>query len=554
MFRALSAFRLTLPVEIRVQARAVGRSLAASVGFAAVMAGSLVAQNKTKVSVDVAKPLTLLYSTSIGMGFEVSDGKALDPATTQLLRDAGVTLLRYPGSGAAGLYHWSAGTLSNPYTKDKAPYWPPQNGFPATASTLDGLGTALVAVNYGSNLDGSGGGEPTEAAAWVAYANGSPSSAQAIGKDSKGNDWKTVGYWASLRAAIVLANDDGLNALRIGHPRPLGIQLWTIGSEVWNNGFYGKAHVAEPDLHAGPVESAKDLGSHGSDARLGPTTYGAAVVQFAKAMKAVDSSIFIGASMVAPPTGDDNLGKNWNANVLKAACASMDFAAVSFVEGGATLSPDYKRMNENELLLSALATDYQALTHDLLDKYKKFCPAGKTPPLAVTNMGVQTWPKVDKPVAIGLFAADAMATLIEAGAYTVVWSPAHSVHFLDSDNNAPKPAYYGLRLLHLIAPKAGDSFVTATSQLPTLAVHAVKRADGGLGLLFINKDLQQSVTVKVSIAGFNVGTKGTRYDYGQESVKNNAGVAESPIDNLGSSFTIQIPLYSMSAVVIPKAQ
>ena len=550
MFVAASPFHLSLPLKF---ARAgMARRFVVSACFAALAVASSPAENKTKVSVDVAKPMTLLYSTSIGAGFEVSDGKALDPATTQLLRDAGVTLLRYPGSGATGLFHWSTGSISNPYTKDKAPYWPPQNGFPAAAAVADGLGTALVAVNYGSNLDGSGGGEPAEAAAWVAYANGSPSSTQPIGKDSKGNDWKTVGYWASLRASVVLATDDGLNALRIGHARPLGIQLWTIGSEVWNSGFYGKSHAAEPDLHAGPVENSKEWGSHDSDARLGPAAYGAAVVQFAKAMKAVDSSIFIGASLVAPPTSDDKLGRNWNGDVLKSACANMDFAAVSFVEGGATLPPDYKKMDETELLLYALAKDYQELTRDLLEKYKRFCPAGKTPPLAVTNMGVQTWPKVDRPVAVALFAADAMARLIEAGAYSVVWSPMHSPHFLDDD--APKPAYNGLKLLHLIAPKAGDSFVAAESQLPTLAVHAVKRADGGLGLLFINKDFQQSVTVKVSIAGFNVGTKGTRYDYGPESVKNNAGIAEAPMDNLGTSFTIQIPLYSMSAVVIPKAQ
>ena len=32
---------------------------------------------------------------------------------------------------------------------------------------------ALITVNYGMNSLGTGGGEPKEAAAWVAYANGS---------------------------------------------------------------------------------------------------------------------------------------------------------------------------------------------------------------------------------------------------------------------------------------------------------------------------------------------------------------------------------------------
>ena len=128
------------------------------------------------------------------------------------------------------------------------------------------MGTAIVSVNYGTNADGTGPGEPAEAAAWVAYANGSPSNTQAIGKDSKGNDWKTVGYWAGLRAGSPLPTDDGFNQLRIGHAAPLGILLWTIGNEPWNNGFYGQGHTPgsdadttgkygqaaspEPDLHA----------------------------------------------------------------------------------------------------------------------------------------------------------------------------------------------------------------------------------------------------------------------------------------------------------------
>lgn len=131
----------------------------------------------------------------------------------------------------------------------------------------------MITVNYGSNLNGDGGGEPAEAAAWVAYMNGKPDNPQVIGKDSKGNEWKTVGYWASLRASAPLATDDGFNALRIKHPAPIGILLWTVGFEPWNNGFYGQARTLgsdadnsgkyhesgspEPDLHLGLVPTSR---------------------------------------------------------------------------------------------------------------------------------------------------------------------------------------------------------------------------------------------------------------------------------------------------------
>jgi hypothetical protein len=134
-----------------------------------------------------------------------------------------MTSMRFPGNSRIdALYHWSTGSVINPYTNDRAPAFATERKFPAAAPVIDQLGTALITVNYGSNLNGDGGGEPVEPA-WVAYVKGKPDGTQAIGKDSKGNDWKTVGYWASLRASAPLATDDGYHALRIKHPNPMGI-------------------------------------------------------------------------------------------------------------------------------------------------------------------------------------------------------------------------------------------------------------------------------------------------------------------------------------------
>jgi len=101
--------------------------------------------------------------------------------------------------------------------------------------------------------------------------------------------------------------------------------------------------------------------------------------------------------------------------------------------------------------------------------------------------------------------------------------------------------------------RPGDVFVGATSQLDTLAVHAVKR-DGGLGLLLINRDQARSVTVAVSVAGYNYAAKGTRYDYGKLTIDAGKSITESPIDNLGATFTVEVPRYGITALVIPKAQ
>ena len=373
------------------------------------------AQLKTKVSVDPSQSKAVLYTTSIGIAADRWEQNAYDPATLQLLQEAGFTNLRFPGNnGIDALYHWSTGTITNPYTDDRAPAFPREKQFPAVVPVIDKLGTAIVSVNYGTNLDGSGGGEPAEAAAWVAYANGSPSNSQAIGKDSKGNDWKTVGFWASLRAATPLATDDGYNHLRIGHAAPLGILLWTVGNEPWNNGFYGQGHnpgsdadtsgkygeaaSPEPDLHDGKVKSSRDWGRHQSDAKVGPAAYGAAVVEYVKAMKAVDPKILVGAFVMQPPyaADADQRGKNWNASVLKAACASMDFSAAAFWEGKGAEPTLVDNVDEEDLLMLArdpmdvknhfpggngLHYDYTQLARDLVEKYKKFCPSNHMPPL-----------------------------------------------------------------------------------------------------------------------------------------------------------------------------
>jgi hypothetical protein len=547
------------------------------------------AQLKTTVHVDPTKGIAVLYTTSIGVAGDRWDPKAFDAPTLKLLQDAGITSLRFPGNnGIDALYHWSTGAITNPYTNDRAPAFAPERKFPAIAPVIDKLGTALITVNYGSNLDGTGGGEPAEAAAWVAYTNGKPGNTQAIGKDSKGNDWKTIGYWASLRAATPLPTDDGFNALRIGHPESMGILLWTVGFEPWNNGYYGQGHTLgsdadttglygqagspEPDLHLGPIATSRDWGRHSENPKAGPQVYGAAVVEFAKAMKAVDPTILVGAALTLPvtTTGDNSpnpMGKNWNAGVLKAACASMDFGAITLFEGKGA-PPDFNiNIDEDDLLrgardtldqtkyfnASALNHDYALLVVDLREKYKKLCPAGHTPPLAITNIGIMPWLPPKNPVVHGLYIADATATMVENGVYAVEWAPVHAASpLLLDNNNQPRPAYFGLKLLHQLA-HVGDTFVTASTPLDRLSVHAVKRRDGGLGLMFINKDPIQSITATVTVDGYNFAAKGTRYDWGKPGSEAGTGIAEAPLDGLGGTFTVVVPRYSITALVIPKS-
>jgi hypothetical protein len=58
------------------------------------------------------------------------------------------------------------------------------------------------------------------------------------------------------------------------------------------------------------------------------------------------------------------------------------------------------------------------------------------------------------------------------------------------------------------APPDYNIFVTISSPMELLVVHAVKRRDGGLGLLLINGDVNQSITATITVDGYNFATKG----------------------------------------------
>ena len=144
----------------------------------------------------------------MGVHTSVYDANMQLPTTPDYLKAAGVKSLRYPGGSYADLYHWSKHTGT--YTPavgagSNTIFVAPDTNFGAFLLFMEKVGAnALITVNYGMNSLGTGGGEPKEAAAWVAYANGSPSSTVSIGADSKGTNWQTVavlGEPARRRAA-----------------------------------------------------------------------------------------------------------------------------------------------------------------------------------------------------------------------------------------------------------------------------------------------------------------------------------------------------------------
>jgi len=524
----------------------LARSVSSVVLTAALGCGCEAGWGQIQITVDVAKPINVLTSQTMGVYTQAGDTDLLTTQTLGALRAAGLNTLTYPTgwNSVSNLYHWSTNRMTPKAGNANAPMNPYMDGgndFGHFALAMQKFGlSTIIHVNYGSNAKGTGGGEPKEAAAWVAYANGSPTDAKAIGADSTGEDWKTVGYWASLRAAAPLASDDGYNFLRISHPEPLHIMLWQVGEDMASNGYYGGEHKGTLDLHAPYPAAAADNERRRRVKELSPTFYGEQVVAFSTAMKAVDPGIQVGASLTAPTI--DTWAADWNASVLKAACKDIDFVAFAW-HPGTTLPPDWKTLDDGSVLSSPASQLPQIFTEALYED-KKACPAGKTPRVVLSEFSPISWATMQTPIVSGLFAAEAFGALAEAGISNSSWFQLREGGIFDKEGK-PTAAYYGAQMLHIVANKPGDAFVTATGARPSLVALGTRRKDGVVGVLLTNHDPKQAQQVKISIAGAELAGGGMRFEYSPTQQAKGAGPERSEIKADGNSVTVTVPAYGM---------
>jgi hypothetical protein len=531
-----------------------------------------------KVTVQMDKPRTFMAPRAMAINASVADSHLMDPALPALLRGSGITTLRYPGGAFADNFHWSTNKPSNSQSSIAQQHsgFAPGTDFGQFVHLIDQVGTTVITVNYGSNQEGTGGAEPGEAAAWVAYANGSPTDTSVIGKDSTGVDWQTVGYWASLRASQPLPTDDGKNFLRIAHVQPLNVKYWEVGNEVYKNGYYG-GEGQELDLHAPYPKDAKENDKQRrKNANLSPAAYGKALLVYSKAMKAVDPRIKVGASLDSPvPNSWDiqewtldpisgkstqngkfqkaqDSGLDWDRNVLQVAGKDIDFVALHWNTGNTTETSGWKEL-DNAGLLNAPHDELPAIAAGLLDLFHKYCGQNvQNIQLLVTDVGPRAFIKVTDESVVGLFAADAYLSSIETGAANIDWSDLHNGTFL-SDQNKPGSVYFGLQMTHNLM-NFNESLVMATSSHSLLSAHAASHKNGSLSLMLINKDPKNAATVKVTVEGGKLAGPGMRFDYGKSSPVADKAVAGNQIDDVGNNFTVTIPPYTITDLLIPPAK
>ncbi|MBB4715632.1 LPXTG-motif cell wall-anchored protein [Streptomyces luteogriseus] len=285
-----------------------------------------------------------------------------------------------------------------------------------------------------------------------------------------------------------------------------GVKYWEIGNEVYGNGHYSNGKGWETDTHADKS----------------PKEYGKNLVAYAKAMKAVDPTVKIGAVLTTPGGWPDKEkapgdSADWNNTVLSIAGSSIDFVIVHWYPGG--------KSTADLLNTPSKIAGVTAELRSLIAKYAGSRAASVE--IAVTETDAEFSPVLTSQAA-ALFAPDTYMTWFEQGATHVDWWNLHNgsgeapttVHGetdyqdggilsagtcaggrCEPPRETPFPTYWGIRSLTALA-KPGDTMVKSSSGNSSVAVHAVRSSNGGLNVMLINKSPKNAAQVSLSYAGF----------------------------------------------------
>jgi autotransporter-associated beta strand protein len=525
-------------------------------------------------TVNAANVLHSVSPNMIGINSVWWDSNDVSSQTQQMTTAAGIKLYRFPGGSSSDQYHFN---VSNNFNDTVAITTPQFGQFTAQAG-----GSGIITLDYGS-------GSPQEAAAELAYLQGSPSDTAVIGNgiewmgsDTTGQwqtvNWNTVGYWASLRAATPLAQNDGLNFLRIKHPAAFtAIKYWEVGNEE-----YGSWEV---DHHgtAGP-------GGASTGAQHDPATYVAFAQQFAALAAPITANAGLPAVSIGIDSGDPTGGgdKNWTKNVLAAGLAvgfvPNFISDHSYMQGPGNESDSFLLNNTVSYAPSILDWSTRCAAYQSLLQQTVGSQAASVQLMATEFNSVYSDPgKQSTSLVNGLFVANSLGSMLISGYVgSTMWDLRNG--WDTTKNNSPKlygwrnggdygalgsgssapatgsyvayPNYFAFQLLSKIAT-AGGQVVAASTSYSDLNVYAVTQSNGDLALLVINTNPATAITDQFSIAGFQPSGAAQLWQYGktQDTAQSQTVNGASSLVNLnttltmnGSSFSYSFPAYSMTVL------
>jgi alpha-N-arabinofuranosidase len=458
------------------------------------------------IHVDATNIKRTVDARLFGLNAAVWDDQFNTATTRSLLSANGTRLLRFPGGSLSDEYHWRTNTtLNNTFQ------W--ATNFDAFAGVTLALNAqAVITANYGT-------GTPQEAADWVRYAN------------------FTRGY---------------------------GFKYWEIGNECYGSW--------ETDSRPRPHD---------------PYSYAVAARDYITAMRAADPTIKIGVVVVNGEESYRNYSDHPATNPRTGQTHNGWTPVLLQTLHSFGVTPDfviYHRYDQNPggeddagLLQSSKswandAADLRQQLNDYLGGQAAQVELVCTETNSVSSQpGKQTTSLVN-----GLFYADNFGQILQTEFVTRMWWDLRNGqetknnnnpllygwrtvgdYGLVSGSNEPYPTYFASKLMALFTA-GGDQVVEATSNYNLLAAYSVKRADGALALLLINKSLTNALDANVSLTGFAPPPAATVHSYGKpqdDAAHTGVGpaspdIATTMINDAGANFVFSAPPLSMNVIVM----
>jgi hypothetical protein len=449
-------------------------------------AASAAGQSTVNVTVNTLEGLGTIPTTAYGLNTAVWDPLMNTTQTQQLLQQAGVDMLRYPGGSYGDIYNWQNNTAPGGYVA-------PGTDFDQFMGTVQAIGAQPILIaNYGT-------GTPQEAAAWVQYAN------------------ITKGY---------------------------GVKYWEIGNEQYGDGFYGADWEANNYSDKSPVGYATELLQYASamkavdpSIKIGavltlPGNWPDSVVAggesgdwnqevLSTAGSAIDFVIVHyypasgqGASVVDDPEqlGGELAQLRQEIDQYAGPSGPNIQIAMTETDGNNFMDTQPGALFGADTYLTALENG--VFTVDYWDLHNG-ATAISTAPDGATDYGDE-------------------GVLSNGSCVSSVCEPAE---------DTPFPPYYAISMLSKLG-LPGDTMVAAGTDQQMVDAYAVRNANGDLSVMLINKDPSNAYQVNLNYAGFTPADAApTVYTYGDEATSITSAAQ-------GTSAGQTLPPYSIETIVL----
>ncbi len=473
------------------------------------------------VSVNATNPVRVVDARVFGINTAAWDGAVGSPNTVTVLTNMGNQALRWPGGSWGDVYHWTNEAWNTGATSVRN--WGSfTTSFMSVATNTHAQ--VFMIANYGSS-------SPQEAAFGVRLCN--------VTNHCHFKYWEigneVGGSWEE---------DDNTNAPWQPH------DPWTYAMRFTD--FYNQMKAVDPTIKIGAVADITEDGTanytnHPAvNPRTGVTHYGWTPVMLTTMRTNGVTPDFLIEHNYAPGDGDTY-------NLLWAKQWARDAANL--------------RQMLNDYLGTNVATNIE---------------------LVDTEYGPPGGDKQYISLVGGLFAADAIGEILQTEFNAFLWwDLRNGVSVVANSDNAlygwrtnsygsfitdggcingdivpPNPncypSFYCMKLMQYFA-RGGDAVIKATNDYQLLGTYAVKRTNGALTLLVINKSSYAALNTAINLAGYVPFSNATVYSYGipqDDAARTGVGspdIAQTNCPIAGMNFNYTFPPYSATVLVFAPA-